>query len=102
MKYSHDYSKLKKDHYTTIRRYPKGKINDIVAEIHPSGRHYAQIWRILRRTLASISIDVLIADTGLESRKEIYELFQSFYRKPIDFHNDTFYIYYMKKVNKNE
>ena len=98
MKYSHDYPKLKNDYYTTIRRYHKGNIDSLILETYPSGKHYAKIWRILRRTLDSISIDLLIADTGLENRKEIYDLFQSFYKKPIDFANEKFYLYYIKKV----
>ena len=98
MKYSHDYDKLDSEFYTTIRRYPKGKKGDVIEEVYPHGNHQAQIRMITRPTLDSLSLSVLIADTDLERRKEIYDLFQSFYKKPIDFVNERFYMYYLKKV----
>ena len=97
MKYSHDYSKLQKEEYTTIRRYSKGKIGDLVLETYPSGQHYARIIKIVKKPLAKLSTNFLISDTDLNNRLEIYSLFQSFYTKPINFTNEKFYIYYLKR-----
>lgn len=99
MKYSHNYRKLKKDEYTTIRRYPKGKIGKRVMETYPGGMHASKIIDIKRIVLAFTDLFILQLDTDLETREEIYALFQSFYRKPIDFENDKFYLYQMRKVN---
>jgi len=97
MRYSRDYAKLKVSNYTTIRRYSKGKIGDIILETYPSGEHYAKIIRIERRALDEIYLTELMFDTDCDSRKEAYGLIQSFYKKPIDFENEKFYIYYLKK-----
>lgn len=100
MKYSSDYSKLNRNNYSTIRRYSKGKVGDIVFETYPKGKHKARILSIERSALDNIPIQILIADTDLFSRKEIYDLFQSFYKKPIDFAKEKFYIYFLERVNK--
>jgi hypothetical protein len=97
MKYSKNYSKLDTIFYTTIRRYHKGKIGDILLETYPKGEHYAEIIGIRKFTLNEIPIQTLIADTDLFNRKEIYDLFQSFYSKPIDFDGEKFYLYQMRK-----
>lgn len=102
MKYSHDYSKLKKDKYTTIRRYKKGEIGDIQKEEYPSGNHYAIITSIKKMPLDDLPIRFLTEDTDLLYREDIYNLFQSFYPSPIDFEKEKFYIYFLKRVNKNE
>ena len=100
MKYSHEYSKLTVSNYTTIRRYPKGKVGDMVLETHPKGEHYAKIVKIERKALDDIYWTDLLFDTAdmCRTRKEVYALFQSFYKKPIDFANEKFYIYYLQKV----
>ena len=97
MKYSHNYSKLKVHNYTTIRRYPKGKIGDIILETYPNGKHYAKIVKIERKALDDIYWTDLIFDTDCDTRGDAYRLFQSFYKKPIDFINEKFYIYYLEK-----
>ena len=97
MKYSHDYAKLRVHNYTTIRRYSKGKVGDIVQETYPSGTHLAKIVKIERRALDDVYLTELMFDTDCNSRGEAYRLFQSFYKKPIDFKNEKFYIYYLKK-----
>ena len=98
MKYSHDYSKLKLDEYTTIRRYPKGKVGKLCREIYPGGQHDAKIMEVDRGTLVNIPLELLQKDTDLETPEEILKLFQSFYRKKIDVFTDKWYIYTMKKV----
>ena len=100
MKYSHDYSKLKLDEYTTIRRYPKGKVGSLQHEYYPAGQHWARIIEIDRKTLVQTPLGLLQKDTDLETRTEIYRLFQSFYRKKITPFNDKWYIYRMTRVNK--
>lgn len=98
MKYSHNYSKLGGKGYTTIRRYNKGKLGDVVLEVYPKGFHYSEIIGIEREVLERISNSRIFADTDKSSRKEVYELFQSFYEKPIDFNKERFYIYYLKRI----
>ena len=97
MIYSHNYSKLGNKVYTTIRRYSKGKIGDIITEIYPNGTHRARVFDIKRETLDRLSLPFLNEDTDLFFRKNIYRLFQSFYKKPIDFEKEKFYIYYLRK-----
>jgi len=102
MKYTHKYSKLSVHKYTTIRRYSKGKVGDVILETYPEGKHYAKIIKIERKALDDIYWTDLLFDTAdiCGTRKEVYDLFQSFYKKPIDFTNEKFYIYYLKKVLK--
>ncbi len=99
MKYSHNYTKLKKPKYTTIRRYKKGKEGDIVSENYPGGSHISRIILEKRTTLADIHLKVLLNDCDCDTRKDAYELFQSFYKKPIDFRNERFYLYVLEKVD---
>lgn len=99
MKYSHNYPKLSMNEYTTIRRYPKGKIGDIVLEVYPAGKHFAKIVDRKRVVLANLDLGVLCADTYSHfNRTEVYALFQSFYKKRINFLREMFYMYYMEKV----
>ena len=100
MRYSHNYAKLKVHNYTTIRRYPKGKVGDIVLEIYPEGKHFSKIVKIERKTLGQLLLTELMFDTDCNTRNDAYDLFQSFYKKPINFHKDRFYIYYMEKYNE--
>ena len=102
MKYSKNYAKLNVSNYTTIRRYPKGKIGNIILEKYPSGEHYAKIIKIERKALDDIYLTDLIFDTDCDTRKEAYELIQSFYKKPIDFQNEKLYIYKLRKMKLKE
>lgn len=97
MKYSHNYTKLLLNEYTTIRRYPKGKVGKIVKESYPKGWHFAKIIKIERSAISRIPISLLQCDTDLLFRDEIYALFQSFYKKPINFDKERFYIYCLKR-----
>ena len=99
MKYSEDYFKLQQNEYTTIRRYKKGKVGEIVSETYPSGSHYAKIIKVEKKTLDELDEMFLYHDTGYSEREGSYKIIQSFYRKPIDFKNEKFYIYYLKKVD---
>lgn len=107
MKFSHDYLKLEDNIYTTIRRYKKGNIGDFIVDKSPNIYNRSKIIRIKRNSLDNLPLDLLQRDTtykdnGIiikyQTRKEIYELFQSFYKKPIDFKNEKFYIYWMEKI----
>jgi len=91
---------LKCANYTTIRRYSKGKVGDITKEIYPAGSHLAKIIKIERRALDDIYFTELIFDTDCDTRGEAYRLFQSFYKKPIDFAKERFFIYYLRKINE--
>ena len=66
MKYSHNYNKLKKKEYTTIRRYPKGKVGKRVMEIYPGGMHPSKIIEVKRIILAFTDLSILQLDTDLE------------------------------------
>ena len=99
MKYSHNYTKLKKPKYTTIRRYKKAKVGDIISENYPGGSHVARILLEKRTTLDEIHLKTLLEDCDCDTRKDAYVLFQSFYKKPIDFENEIFYLYLMEKVD---
>ena len=98
MKYNKHYSKLNQLKYTTIRRYSKGKIGDVILETYPDGQHFAEIIKTERSTLEDLSDMFLYKDTDFNLRKNVYELIQSFYKKPIDFEKEKFYIYYLEKV----
>lgn len=98
MHYSKDYSKLKKNEYATIRRYPKGKLEDVKRESYPSGSHFAKITNIERKPLVQISTPFLLEDTDCETREEAVDLIGSFYQKPINYYKERLYIYYLKKV----
>ena len=99
MIYSHDYTKLQRLYYTTIRRYNKGyKVGDIITERYPSGQHKAKIMDIKKETLDNLSNSFLYEDTDCLIRENVYKLFQTFYKKPIDFEKEKFYVFYLKKV----
>ena len=98
MKYTHDYAKLKLSKYTTIRRYKKVNLHDIVLESFPSGCHKAQVVKIERKTLDEVDILLLLRDTDERSRTKACLLIQSFYKKPIDFKKELFYIYHLKVI----
>ena len=97
MKYSHNYSKLEKKEYTTIRRYSKGKEGEIIMEDYPNGNHFAKIMKVERRSLEQISTDFLMKDTDCKTRMEAIDLIQSFYKVPID-EKEKLYIYYLRRA----
>ena len=101
MKYEKFFSKLELEKYTTIRRHLKGrKVGDIEREYVNYKTWYAKIIKIKQETLAEIPFHLLFNDCKpfAESRKECYELFQSFYTKTIDFEKEPFFIFYMQKI----
>lgn len=98
MNYKHNYTKLDNNIYTTIRRRKNGNVGDIITEKCPKGSYRAKIIGLERNTLNNLSLEFLQRDTDLSNRTEIYRLFQSFYRNPIDFENEKFWIYTMEKI----
>lgn len=103
LEYRKFYSKLELEKYTTIRRYLKGrKVGDIEREYVNNKIWNAKIIKIKQKTLAEIPFHMLFNDCKpfAESRKECYELFQSFYKKPIDFGKEPFFIFYMQKIEE--
>ena len=98
MRYSHKYSKLDMVNYTTIRRYKKCNKGDIVRKTYPGGSHDAEVKHVQRMTLAEMSIDFLKADTDLDSREDVYNLFNKFYKRQIDIFREKMYVYYLRKV----
>ncbi len=99
MQYTHDYKKLSRDRYTTIRRYNEGyKMGDVITETYPSGEHEVRINKIRRGTINKMSFQLLFLDTDCLTREDARRLFQSFYEKEIDFDKEKFYIFYMEKI----
>jgi len=96
LKYSHNYSKLDKQEYTTIRRYSKAQVGDIVREVYPKGNHFAKVKRVVRTTLREIPTKLLLEDTDKQTREEALLLIQSFYRKQIGI-DERLYLYYLDK-----
>ena len=43
-------------------------------------------------------MDCLYNDSDLPTRKECYKLFQSFYKKVIDFENQEWYLFILEKL----
>jgi len=99
MNYSKNYTKLKKDKYTTIRRYPKGKVGQHKAEVIKGVfSHWVKIIKIERKTMIQIPTKFLLEDTDCTTRLEATTLIDSFYRKPINPYREKLYIYYLEKV----
>ena len=99
MKYSHNYNKLNDIVYTTIRRYKKAKVGDKIRETYPSGTHLAFVVAESRFSLDELPLSLLQKDTDLEEWEDIFKLFQSFYKKPIDIYNDNFYLYVLVRLD---
>ena len=98
MKYSKKYTKLDKRQYTTIRRHPHGKRWKVVLETYPGGKHFAKIIDIRRRTFIQLSLKLLQGDTDCETKQEAFDLFNSFYKTPINSFSEKLYIYTMQKL----
>ena len=101
MKYSKKYTKLNRQRYTTIRRHPKGKRWAIVLETYPGGMHFAKIIDIRRRTFIQLSLKLLQKDTDCVTKQEAFDLFNSFYKKPINQFSEKLYIYTMQKLRSD-
>lgn len=109
MNYSHLYSKLKNELYTTIRKNKPAEIGDVVEEYYTGGReplllHKAQVIAIDRVKLSQLPTSVLIMDcfyegSNIRSRFDCYELFQSFQPTTVRFSTQTFHLILLKKVN---
>ena len=61
MKYSHKYNKLNQDTYTTIRRYKKANVGDIVTETYPGGSHKALVLHEIKKSLDEIANVLVVA-----------------------------------------
>lgn len=100
MRYSKHYSKLDDEEYTTIRRYKKGrKVGDIEEEIlNFRVLHRVRIERIIKLAFNDMATDLLLKDTDCKTRKDAFDLLQTFYLKPIDKAKEKLFIFYLKKV----
>ena len=101
MKYSHKYSKLDKEEYTTIRRYSKGKAGQLVMETYPGGSHESFIYKVERKSFNEMSDDFLFNDTDCNNREDVIKLFNSFYKNPIK-NDEKLYVYYLKRMYKED
>ena len=109
--YSHYYSKLDKKFHSTIRKTDKLETGIIYKE-RVNGKPIQDV-RILfkqKSTLKDLQIQFLRNDTDLETREEIYVLFNSFKKiiadrftnglyLPYDFDKDIFTIYHLRVQN---
>lgn len=98
MHYSKKYSKLFNEEYTTIRRYPHGKVGKITPEdVNGKLLHFAKIMKIVRKPFIQIPTELLLKDTDCSYRKEAFDLLQSFYKKPINPYTEKLYIYHLRR-----
>ncbi|MHA1488573.1 MAG: hypothetical protein ACTSRI_02825 [Promethearchaeota archaeon] len=105
MNYSHLYWKLKNNLYTTIRKKCNEKIGSIVSETYNyRPLHEAKIIAIDKIKLSQLPLSVLLMDcyygnSSIRIRQDCYALFQSFYKKPINFSKQFFYLILLEKIN---
>lgn len=99
MIYSKKYPKLLNKEYTTIRRYSHGKIGKITVEtINGFLLHFAKIIKIERKPFIQISTELLLKDTDCRTRKQAFDVLQSFYTKPINPYREKLYIYHLRRL----
>lgn len=106
MKYTHAYYKLVNQVYTTIRKTKRKKqeVGSIETEkVNNVFWHKAIILHIDMVKLSELPLGILLMDciypnSKIETRNDCYNLFQSFYKKEIDFENQNFYLFILKKT----
>lgn len=108
MKYTHPYYKLGNKIYTTIRKSKKKEqvIGFVEKEISGNSFHRAVILHIGKIHLKQVQIGFLLVDclypnSNIKSRKDCYDLFQSFYKNPIDFKTQVWFLFIMKRLDKS-
>ena len=80
VEFSHEYSKLEHDVFSTIRLHDKGlKIGEICNIKTPSKAFKAKLINKDHVKLAELSTEFLINDTDTETRKEALDVLNSFY-----------------------
>ena len=83
--FSHDYSKLHKKTFSTIRRRDKGfEPGDVVWIRGVNGwMGQARILLKHKKSLRELNTEFLLQDTDCTTRQEAIALLQSFYKKPL-------------------
>lgn len=98
IKFSHPYPKLDDETFTTIRRRNKGLKESEVYQIKSPKHNFSVVCTgIEKTTLADIPDRILLKDTNTKTREAAYKLLQSFYKKPIDFQDEIFYLFYLTR-----
>ena len=83
IKFSHDYSKLNYHLFTTIRRYDRYTVGEILTAESPSKTFESRIILKIKMKLSDIPTHFLCFDTDTMNRDEAIETLDSFYNKTI-------------------
>lgn len=83
IKFSKDYPKLEDRVFTTIRRYDRYKIGELVAIRTPKKQFYATILHKFKAVMGDLHAKFLCYDTDTLNDTEAYDVFNSFYRNPV-------------------
>lgn len=85
LNFSHHYDKLDKPIFTTIRRYDKYKAGEIYGvKVEGKAAGLCQVLDKYKKKYKDIPISLLKYDTGEQRREDILDLFNSFYRNPVE------------------
>ena len=83
IKFSHNYTKLEKNTFPTIRRYDRYELSQHITVKTPTKEFPAIIIAKTKARLEQLSDNFLIRDTDTKNRAEAIKVLNSFYRKPI-------------------
>lgn len=99
IKFSHDYSKLEKNTFVTIRRYDRYELSQHITVKTPTRSFPAIIIAKTKARLEQLSDGFLLQDTDTKSRADAIKVLNSFYRKPIT-DDEVLTILIIEKVRK--
>lgn len=98
VKFSHDYPKLERECFTTIRRRDKGlKLGESYRVKSPSHDFRAVLTNKVKIRLTDIPDRILFFDTNTSSREEAYNLLNSFYKKQLDPQEEVYLFYFYRE-----
>lgn len=84
IKFSHEYPKLDRDCFTTIRKRDKGlKVGQTYKIKSPTKEFNAVLTNRVKVRLDQIPDKILFFDTNTTTREEAYNLLNSFYKDPL-------------------
>lgn len=93
LKFSKDYSKLEDRVFTTIRRYDRYKVGEIVSVKTPTKQFHVLILHKFKSKAKDLHKEFLCYDTDTDNLIEAINVLNSFYKKPInDFEKMTILI----------
>lgn len=98
IKFTHDYPKLDKDCFTTIRRRDKGlKVGQSYPIKSPSKKFRAVLTNKVQVRLTDIPDNILFFDTNTTSREDAYNLLNSFYKNPLNPQEEVTLFYFYRE-----